>query len=96
MILTRFLGVLAVLAGGYETVAVVLSELHRLRTICRTGIAEGGEQIFPQVQDKELFKAVLDACRNEELWSFISAAGREVFGPLEDSEAWLQLRPTVC
>ncbi len=72
-------------AGGYETLAVALSELHRLRRICQTGIAEGGEAMFPFIQDKDTLKKVVEASRSEEFWVWISAAHKEIFTQVEDT-----------
>ena len=50
--------------------------------------------MFPHIQEKELLKDVLSACRDFALWKWIAAAEHYVFTPLEKLRRWAMVCPS--
>jgi len=69
----------------FETYAVVLQQLGRLRQLCEREIKE---ELFAEVQDKELLRDVVNACRDARLWIFIVCVSAWVMQPLEHIRRW--------
>ncbi|CAK0904653.1 unnamed protein product, partial [Prorocentrum cordatum] len=69
----------------YETVADVVCQLAELRDLCELHMHES---LFPNIQERELLRDVLVACRDRSLWKWICASHAEVFKPLESCRRW--------
>jgi len=69
----------------YETVADVIHQLLELRTICQGYIRK---EMFPNIQDKELFRSVLAACEDVYLWRWMAAVGGKVIHRIEGVRHW--------
>ena len=69
----------------YETIALAMCELLRLRRICQRHIRV---EWFSNPQDGEQLQGVLHACTDEWLWRFMEASYRECFSEIESSRHW--------
>ncbi len=69
----------------YETVSEVLRQLVELRELCEGHMSDA---LFPSVQEKDLLRECLLACRDKDLWRWMAVAYREIFQPLEQCRRW--------
>ena len=74
----------------YETIARVMKSLLFLRRLCQCYMKQ---MWFNNPQDAEEIKAVLDACSDSFLWSFMQVAYKEVFAPMEGQRHWGMVCP---
>ena len=71
----------------YETLHDVFEKLLELQLVCTT-ILVCLEEIFPGMEDRELVKDVVTACKWQELWVFMAVFFRLVLRPLEKLRRW--------
>ena len=69
----------------FETFWNVLGQLERISGFCQKYF-EGVD--FGKMKDAELLKTVRDACKDADLWVFISATYKWVISPLEAIRRW--------
>ena len=69
----------------YETIADVLKQLVKFRDICENKL---NVAMFSNAQDPEFIRAVFEACADKQLWRWIAAAEKFIFGPLEALRRW--------
>lgn len=72
----------------YETIAVALSELSRLKYLCETYLKDVEYVFGDGFQDKQLLQDVKSTCKWKELWAFVSAFHKKVTWPLDRSRRW--------
>jgi len=69
----------------YETLAVVLEALLKLRQICEEDMAI---EWFENPQDREEINKVVVACKDKPLWRLFGALHTYIFRPLERYRRW--------
>lgn len=74
----------------YETLAVVMEALLKLRTFCQT---RASRCVFNNPQEKELIDEAMSACSCVALWAWMSVVYKFVVQPLEVTRRWSLVCP---